>query len=106
MIWKSTETGMNVARLNMSHEDHSSHKKTIDLVKEYNAQFNDKVIAIMLDTKGLKVRSEDVPKPILLKEGQEFNFTIKRGVKSEAVWRLKCSDIQNLCAWVWPMVVF
>lgn len=51
MIWKLAETGMNVARLNMSHGDHSSHQKTIDLVKEYNAQFKDKVIAIMLDTK-------------------------------------------------------
>ena len=51
MIWKLAETGMNVARLNMSHGDHASHKKTIDLVKEYNAQFEDKVIAIMLDTK-------------------------------------------------------
>lgn len=51
MIWKLAETGMNVARLNMSHGDHASHKKTIDLVKEYNALFEDKVIAIMLDTK-------------------------------------------------------
>lgn len=51
MIWKLAETGMNVARLNMSHGDHASHKKTIDLVKEYNSQFEDKVIAIMLDTK-------------------------------------------------------
>ena len=51
MIWKLAETGMNVARLNMSHGDHFSHQKTIDLVKEYNAQFKDKVIAIMLDTK-------------------------------------------------------
>lgn len=51
MIWKLAETGMNVARLNMSHGDHASHQKTIDLVKEYNAQFEDKVVAIMLDTK-------------------------------------------------------
>jgi pyruvate kinase len=51
MIWKLAEAGMNVARLNMSHGDHASHQKTIDLVKEYNAQFVDKVIAIMLDTK-------------------------------------------------------
>lgn len=51
MIWKLAEAGMNVARLNMSHGDHASHKKTIDLVKEYNAQFEEKVIAIMLDTK-------------------------------------------------------
>ena len=51
MIWKLAETGMNVARLNMSHGDHASHQKVIDLVKEYNAQSKDNVIAIMLDTK-------------------------------------------------------
>jgi len=51
MIWKLAEAGMNVARLNMSHGDHASHKITIDLVKEYNAQSDDNVIAIMLDTK-------------------------------------------------------
>lgn len=51
MIWKLAETGMNVARLNMSHGDHTSHQKVIDLVKEYNAQNRENVIAIMLDTK-------------------------------------------------------
>lgn len=51
MIWKLADAGMNVARLNMSHGDHASHQKTIDLVKEYNAQYEDKVVAIMLDTK-------------------------------------------------------
>ena len=51
MIWKLAEAGMNVARLNMSHGDHASHQKTIDFVREYNAQFKDKAIAIMLDTK-------------------------------------------------------
>ena len=51
MIWKLAEAGMNVARLNMSHGDHASHQKVIDLVKEYNAQSKDNVIAVMLDTK-------------------------------------------------------
>lgn len=52
MIWKLAEAGMNVARMNMSHGDHKSHKKVIDLVKEYNAENKDgNVIAIMLDTK-------------------------------------------------------
>ena len=51
MIWKLAENGMNVARMNMSHGDHASHQKVIDLVKEYNAQSKDNVIAIMLDTK-------------------------------------------------------
>lgn len=51
MIWKLAETGMNVARLNMSHGDHTSHQKAIDFVKQYNSQFQDRVISIMLDTK-------------------------------------------------------
>jgi pyruvate kinase len=51
MIWKLADAGMNVARLNMSHGDHASHKKVIDLVREFNAQAAANVIAIMLDTK-------------------------------------------------------
>uniref|UniRef100_A0ACD5TI63 Uncharacterized protein n=2 Tax=Avena sativa TaxID=4498 RepID=A0ACD5TI63_AVESA len=83
MIWKLAETGMNVARMNMSHGDHQSHQKVIDLVKEYNAENTDgNTIAIMLDTKGPEVRSGDVPEPIMLEEGQEFNFTITRGVST------------------------
>ncbi|KAK4262482.1 hypothetical protein QN277_028037 [Acacia crassicarpa] len=95
MIWKLAEAGMNVARLNMSHGDHSSHQKTIDLVKEYNAQFEDKVIAIMLDTKGPEVRSGDVPQPVLLREGQEFNFTIKRGVSTNDTVSVNYDDFVN-----------
>ncbi|KAK9756145.1 hypothetical protein RND81_01G076700 [Saponaria officinalis] len=95
MIWKLAEEGMNVARLNMSHGDHSSHKKTIDLVKEYNAQFDEKVIAIMLDTKGPEARSGDVPKPIILKEGQEFSFTIQRGVSTHDTVSVNYDDFVN-----------
>ncbi|XP_031388953.1 pyruvate kinase isozyme G, chloroplastic isoform X2 [Punica granatum] len=95
MIWKLAESGMNVARLNMSHGDHSSHQKTIDLVKEYNAQFPDKVVAIMLDTKGPEVRSGDVPQPITLKEGQQFNFTIRRGVSTEDTVSVNYDDFVN-----------
>lgn len=95
MIWKLAEEGMDVARLNMSHGDHASHQKTVDLVKEYNSQFDDKVIAIMLDTKGPEVRSGDVPKPILLKEGQEFSFTIRRGVSTQDTVSVNYDDFVN-----------
>ncbi|URE40099.1 Pyruvate kinase [Musa troglodytarum] len=95
MIWKLAEAGMDVARLNMSHGDHESHQKIVDLVKEYNAQSKDHVIAIMLDTKGPEVRSGDVTHPILLKEGQEFNFTIKRGISSENTVSVNYDDFVN-----------
>ncbi|EFJ08413.1 hypothetical protein SELMODRAFT_428921 [Selaginella moellendorffii] len=95
MIWKLAETGMNVARLNMSHGDHASHKKVIDLVKEYNAKSADNVIAIMLDTKGPEVRSGDLPQPIKLEKGDEFSFTIKRGVGTEKSVSVNYDDFVN-----------
>ncbi|VFQ67564.1 unnamed protein product [Cuscuta campestris] len=95
MIWKLAEAGMNVARLNMSHGDHTSHQKVIDLVKEYNAQSKDNVIAIMLDTKGPEVRSGDLPQPINLKSGQEFTFTIRRGVGTADCVSVNYDDFVN-----------
>ncbi|XAR71675.1 Pyruvate kinase [Bertholletia excelsa] len=95
MIWKLAEAGMNVARLNMSHGDHASHQKVIDLVKEYNAQSKDNVIAIMLDTKGPEVRSGDLPQPITLTPGQEFTFTIRRGVGTVDCVSVNYDDFVN-----------
>lgn len=60
--------GMAVARLNMSHGDHKSHKVVVDLVKEYNA-LNRNCIALMLDTKGPEVRSGDLQEPVELVPG-------------------------------------
>ncbi|XP_020582840.1 pyruvate kinase isozyme G, chloroplastic-like [Phalaenopsis equestris] len=95
MIWKLAQEGMNVARLNMSHGDHKSHKKTIDLVREYNSHNRDNVIAIMLDTKGPEVRSGDVVQPILLEKGQEFNFTIQREASAENTVSVNYDDFVN-----------
>ncbi|KAL7108314.1 hypothetical protein ACP275_06G105100 [Erythranthe tilingii] len=95
MIWKLAEAGMNVARMNMSHGDHASHQKVIDLVKEYNAQAKDNVIAIMLDTKGPEVRSGDLPQPIILEPGQEFTFTIRRGVGTADCVSVNYDDFVN-----------
>ncbi|KAI9160475.1 hypothetical protein LWI28_008405 [Acer negundo] len=95
MIWKLAEAGMNVARMNMSHGDHASHQKVIDLVKEYNEQSKDNVISIMLDTKGPEVRSGDLPQPINLESGQEFTFTIRRGVGTTDCVSVNYDDFVN-----------
>lgn len=95
MIWKLAEAGMNVARMNMSHGDHASHQKVIDLVKEYNNEHKDNVIAIMLDTKGPEVRSGDLPEPVILVPGQEFTFTIKRGVGTTDCVSVNYDDFVN-----------
>lgn len=48
--------GMNVARFNMSHGDHETHRKMIELVRTV-ANEVDQNIAIMLDTKGAEIRT-------------------------------------------------
>ena len=76
------ETGMNVVRLNMSHGDHDSHMKVVELVREYNAMAMQRgcpTLAILLDTKGPEVRSGDVHTPLMLEQGDPFIFTIQEG---------------------------
>ena len=66
---------MNVARMNMSHGDHKSHKAVVDLVKEYNTLGRGNV-ALMLDTKGPEVRSGDLNEPIDMKAGAASSSTV------------------------------
>ena len=77
-LFALADAGMNVARLNMSHGDHASHKAVVDLVKEYNA-LGRGCLAVMLDTKGPEVRSGDLVAPIDMKEGDMYTFTIDEG---------------------------
>ena len=74
-LFRLADMGMNVARLNMSHGDHASHKAVVDLVKEYNASGRG-CVAIMLDTKGPEVRSGDLVSPIDMQPGGLITFTI------------------------------
>ena len=69
--------GMNVARLNFSHGDHSYHKKNIDTIKRVRTQLG-LPIAIMLDTKGpeYRIRSFAGGKAVL-HEGDDFTFTTR-----------------------------
>ncbi len=67
--------GMNVARLNFSHNTHEDHKKRIDTVKKVREELN-LPIAIMLDTKGPEYRIKTFKEgKIILNEGDSFAFT-------------------------------
>ena len=48
--------GMNVARLNFSHDTHVEHRKRLELVRQAARELNANV-AVMLDTKGVKIRT-------------------------------------------------
>lgn len=69
--------GMNVARLNFSHNTHADHKMRIDAVKKVRERLS-LPIAIMLDTKGPEYRIKTFrDKKITLTEGDEFTFTAR-----------------------------
>ncbi len=71
------KAGMNVARLNFSHGTHQAHKEMIDLIKKVREKL-DIPLAIMLDTKGPEYRIKGFKDgKILLKDGDEFTFTIE-----------------------------
>jgi pyruvate kinase len=48
--------GMNVARLNFSHDTHVEHRKRLEVVRQAAREL-DANIAVMLDTKGVKIRT-------------------------------------------------
>ena len=78
--------GMNVARMNFSHNEHSDHLRRIELVKKVREKLN-LPIAIMLDTKGPEYRIGVFEQgKIELSDGDSFTFTTRDIVGSnEAV---------------------
>ena len=72
--------GMNVARLNFSHNTHEDHQKRIDTIKKVRGELG-LPIAIMLDTKGPEYRIGIFEGgKILLEDGADFTFTTESTV--------------------------
>lgn len=72
---KLIRSGMNIARLNMSHGDHESHADLIKKIKSLSIPTHP--ISIAMDTQGPAIRTGDVRQPIPIKKGQTFSFVIK-----------------------------
>lgn len=56
MLKAMIEAGMNVARLNLSHGSHDSHRKQISILRTAASDLG-KHIAIMIDTRGIEIRT-------------------------------------------------
>jgi pyruvate kinase len=66
------DTGLNVARLNMSHGDHKEHKARVTTIRKV-AKKTGKRIAILMDLSGPKIRIGDfTTERVTLVEGQSF----------------------------------
>lgn len=67
--------GMNCARFNFSHGDHAEHLQRIQAVKAA-AKKADKIISLVLDTKGPEMRlGEIADSPVMLEKGKQFVLT-------------------------------
>ena len=67
--------GMNVARLNMSHGDHASHRQVVRTIRELNERLPHP-IAVLLDLRGPAIRTGDRHGHLSLEVGQEFFITV------------------------------
>ncbi len=78
-------SGLNLARLNFSHGDHSSHQKTIDLIKSVREKLK-RPVAIVLDTKGPEIRTGKFSLPeVKLSKGDTYTFTTRDIVGDENI---------------------
>jgi pyruvate kinase len=68
--------GMDVARINFSHGDHETHARNIVLARRL-AQEEGRVLAVMGDLQGPKLRVGEIATQVTLREGQDFNLTTR-----------------------------
>jgi len=73
MIKKLSSAGMDIARLNLSHGELSYHKGVIDTIRKA-----DNRLAVLLDTKGPEIRTDNLNEPIQLKKGKIFTLSTKK----------------------------
>ena len=69
--------GVNVFRVNFSHGDHETHRRTIQLIKSINEEYNHKV-AILADLQGPKLRIGDVEEGAEINPGDTLTFTTNK----------------------------
>ena len=75
VITEMAKAGMNVARMNFSHNTHADHQRRIDTVKRVREKLG-LPIAVLLDTKGPEYRIKTFKNgKVFLKEGDTFIFT-------------------------------
>ncbi|MBO7295736.1 MAG: pyruvate kinase, partial [Clostridia bacterium] len=87
------KAGMNVARLNFSHNTHEDHQKRIDSIKRVREEL-DMPIAIMLDTKGPEYRIKTFESgKVVLEEGQKFTFTTDEVVGNESIVSVSYAEL-------------
>ncbi len=84
------EAGMDVVRLNLSHEDHASARKTFDTIRSIDDR-----IPILFDLQGPKIRIGELKKPVTLATGQEFIISTEDFVGDETRVSISYKDLPH-----------
>lgn len=69
MLEKMILSGMNAARVNMSHGTYEAHEQSIKNIRQASLNVG-KEVAILLDLQGPKIRVDKLPEPLELKDGE------------------------------------
>ena len=79
------ESGVDVVRLNFSHQTHAEQKVRADKVKALREEL-DLPVALLLDTKGpeIRVKQFDPPK-VMLEPGSQFTLTTREVMGNESI---------------------
>lgn len=96
MIKNMILSGMNVARLNLSHGTHESHTDYINAIKVQREKLGVPV-AIMLDLKGPEIRIKSFENGVVeLKEGQIFTLTTGDIIGNENIVSVTYKDLPKI----------
>lgn len=71
------QAGVNVFRINFSHGDHETHRRTIALIREINEEY-DYNVATLADLQGPKLRVGEVEDGAMLNVGDILTFTTNK----------------------------
>lgn len=88
LLEQLAKSGMNIARLNMSHGTLEWHQAVIHHIKRLNRKGGTS-LAILLDTKGPEVRTGDVSPDIVLRAGDRLTLTVRH----QAVLEANCVEV-------------
>ncbi|MFW6149211.1 MAG: pyruvate kinase, partial [Atribacterota bacterium] len=85
IIKKLVLAGMNVARLNLAHDEIDYHRKTLKNIREVEEELGI-FLTVMMDIPGPKIRIGKIKDgPILLKKGQMVRLTTKNIIGDESI---------------------
>ncbi|MEM8593773.1 MAG: pyruvate kinase [Pseudomonadota bacterium] len=92
MLKELVKSGMNVARLNMSHGDHESHAKIIKAIKTLNKEINYPV-PVLLDTQGPEIRTGMLKEDLELVPGDVISISVRADEVEETSFQINYQDL-------------